>query len=95
MDEDLAWPELSSLKNARERHRLPGHYPKTVRQIRVLCVPIGDILKALELKHIDFWSVDLEGFDLEVLQTFPWHEIDVEGRNALTLPKIGTILYIP
>jgi hypothetical protein len=82
MDEDTAWPEVSSLNNARERHGLPGHYPKTVRQIRVLCVPLGDILKALELFHVDFWSVDLEGFDLEVLQTFPWDEIHVEARNV-------------
>ena len=78
MDEDVNLPVVSSLSGARERHGLPGHYPQSVRKIRVLCLPLGEILVALDLTTIDFWSVDLEGFDLEVLQTFPWKNIDVK-----------------
>jgi hypothetical protein len=44
----------------------------------VLCVPVGEILEELGITNIDFWSLDIEGSDFDVLQTFPWEKIHVE-----------------
>jgi len=34
----------------------------------VPCVPLGQLLDELELKHINFFSLDVEGAELSVLQ---------------------------
>ena len=38
----------------------------------VPCRPIGEMIREAGLKHIDFFSLDVEGAELLVLQTFDW-----------------------
>ena len=38
----------------------------------VPCRPIGEMIQGAGLKHIDFFSLDVEGAELIVLQTFDW-----------------------
>ena len=40
--------------------------------IEVDSVPISDLVKFEECPHIDFWSLDVEGRELDVLMTFDW-----------------------
>ncbi|ELU16778.1 hypothetical protein CAPTEDRAFT_225171 [Capitella teleta] len=42
------------------------------------CFPIYSILLALEVKHIDYFSLDIEGLEVEILKTFPWGAITVD-----------------
>ena len=35
----------------------------------VSCAPLGFVLERLALRHIHFWSLDVEGAELEVLRT--------------------------
>ena len=80
MDEDVGAPVMSALAGALERSR-PGEKmwnSGNMRKIMVLCVPIREILEVLGVTKINFWSLDIEGSDLEVLQSFPWDKVDVE-----------------
>ncbi|XP_013402250.1 uncharacterized protein LOC106167902 [Lingula anatina] len=42
------------------------------------CFPIHSILAALGVNHVDYFSLDVEGAEVEILKTFPWKEIMVD-----------------
>jgi FkbM family methyltransferase len=62
--------------------------------IEIHCGPLQHYLDALKIRHIDFWSLDVEGAELKVLETvdFDRTNIDViivESANRLSnLPEI-------
>ncbi|XP_013421411.1 protein Star-like, partial [Lingula anatina] len=45
---------------------------------RILCLPIQTLLSTIGRKHVDFFSLDIEGTELEILQAFPWDKITVD-----------------
>ncbi|XP_013411228.1 uncharacterized protein LOC106174280 [Lingula anatina] len=45
---------------------------------RILCLPIQTLLGAMGRTHVDFFSLDVEGVELNVLQAFPWDKITVD-----------------
>jgi FkbM family methyltransferase len=49
-------------------------YIKSAPKVRVDCVRLDNLLKSLKIDRIDFLSVDAEGMDLVVLDTFDWDE---------------------
>ena len=54
------------------------HEPKNIVTLSLATVPMGDILRLTGApKHIDYWSLDLEGAENMVLSTFPWEEYRV------------------
>ena len=61
--------------------------------IEIHCGPLQYYLDALDIRHIDFWSLDVEGSELKVLETvdFDRTHIDViiaESKNRLSrLPE--------
>ena len=44
----------------------------------VVCLPLYSIVSALGRKRIDFFSLDVEGFELEVLKTVPFDQLDIK-----------------
>lgn len=52
----------------REDVRKENHY----KVIQVECSPMRDIIKEYGLTHIDVFSLDVEGAELELLNTFDW-----------------------
>ncbi|XP_013415425.1 uncharacterized protein LOC106177249 [Lingula anatina] len=42
------------------------------------CFPIHSILAALGVTHVDYFSLDVEGAEVEILKTFPWEDITVD-----------------
>jgi len=43
----------------------------------VACIPLETILLALNRTRVDYFSLDVEGLELEVLKTIPFDRIDI------------------
>merc|ERR1712072_1647388 len=43
--------------------------------VAVKCRPLVDMLKEVGRQHVDFWSLDVEGFEMEVLGTIAWDRL--------------------
>lgn len=46
--------------------------------IKVLCLPFISILHAIENPSVDYFSLDIEGVELDVLKTIPWNKVDIK-----------------
>jgi len=46
--------------------------------IPVMCFPFNDILTAINVTHIDYLSLDIEGLEVEVLETLNWKKIRID-----------------
>ena len=55
---------------------------KRVKIRMVPCVPIKTILLALNQTSVDYFSLDVEGFELDILKTVPWKEVDVRTLSV-------------
>ena len=55
--------------------------PPSRRRLRssnmVPCGPLGDYLALLDIKNITFFSLDVEGFELQVLRSIDWGHLEV------------------
>lgn len=52
----------------------------------VKCFPLPTMLAALNVKHVDFMSLDVQGVELKILRTFPFNDdlrVDVSSKPAL------------
>ena len=45
--------------------------------VEVVCFPLYSILLALDQIHVDYFSLDVEGLEFEVLKTIPFDKIDI------------------
>ena len=45
---------------------------------KVQCFPLYSILVAIGRTTIDYFSLDVEGFELDVLRTIPWDKVDIK-----------------
>lgn len=50
----------------------------TEHTVDVQCFPLYSILRAIDVTHIDFFSLDVEGEELNVLHTVPFDKVDIE-----------------
>ncbi|XP_057372271.1 protein Star-like [Daphnia carinata] len=71
---------------------IPGVDPDAVK---VQCFPFYSVLLAVGRTDVDFFSLDVEGHELQILKTIPWHKVDIktltvewdhipEGQEALS-----------
>lgn len=44
----------------------------------VQCFPLYTFLLALNQTHVDYFSLDVEGVEMEVLQSIPFHLLDID-----------------
>ena len=55
------------------------------------CYPLYSLLLATDIAHkVDLLSLDIEGAELAVLRTMPWHKVTVDRSNYqdLTLSSL-------
>ena len=45
--------------------------------VDVHCLPLFTLLAALDFPTVDFFSLDVEGAELGILQTIPWHQVNI------------------
>ena len=43
----------------------------------VTCFPLFGVLKAMNVSTVDYFSLDVEGNELDVLRTIPFDEVDI------------------
>lgn len=48
-----------------------------VESATVQCFPFYSILLAVNRTRVDFFSLDIEGHELKVLKTIPFHKVDI------------------
>ena len=46
--------------------------------ITVQCFPFYSILLAVRQIRVDFFSLDVEGHELRILKTIPFHKVDIK-----------------
>lgn len=44
----------------------------------VQCFPLYSILLAVGRVQVDYFSVDVEGSESQILMTIPWHKVDIK-----------------
>ncbi|CAH1788713.1 unnamed protein product [Owenia fusiformis] len=53
-----------------------------VNIVPIQCFPFYSYLLALKVTHVDYFSLDVEGLELEVLRTIPFHKITIDVISA-------------
>ena len=51
---------------------------QNAEEIQVLCFPFHSILSAIGNPSVDYFSLDIEGIELDVLKTIPWDKVDIK-----------------
>ncbi len=46
--------------------------------VEVPCFPIGSLLHSIDVSHVDYFSLDVEGPELDILRSFPFNEVTVD-----------------
>ncbi|XP_076050463.1 protein Star-like [Oratosquilla oratoria] len=60
----------------------PDARPDNPGMTEVQCLPLYSILLALNVTTVDYFSLDIEGFELEVLRTIPWEKVDIQTLSV-------------
>ena len=48
----------------------------------VPCFPLESMLLALNRTHVDYFSLDVEGYELEILKTIPFDRVDITSLSV-------------
>jgi len=41
------------------------------------CFPLETLLLAVNVTHVDYFSLDVEGVEIPILRTIPWNQLDI------------------
>jgi len=52
------------------------------RPVVVPCFPLETLLLAINVTHIDYFSLDVEGVEMPVLRTIPWNKLDIRVMSV-------------
>ena len=53
----------------------------------MVCFPLFGVLKALNVTKVDYFSLDVEGNEMDVLRTIPFDLIDITVEYLSLSPK--------
>ena len=70
---------------------IPGVDPD---MITIQCFPFYSVLLAVGRTQIDFFSLDVEGHELKILKTIPWHKVDIKVNYVETLYEIPSTFQV-
>jgi hypothetical protein len=63
------------------------------RVIKVTCLPLYTILLSVGNPTVDFFSLDVEGAELEILKTIPWDKVNINvSSNILKMLRTSGFL---
>ena len=55
--------------------------------IEVQCFPFYSVLLASNRVNVDYFSLDIEGFEMQILKTIPWDQVDIKVFSAYTVKQ--------
>jgi hypothetical protein len=62
-------------------HSIKAKIPRNAKEANMItlqCFPIYSILLAIGQTQVDFFSLDVEGHELKILKTIPWHKVNIK-----------------
>jgi hypothetical protein len=92
--------ELSNYMSNTHDRRLDTEMGPEKITVNIQCFPMFSILKAIGVTHVDFFSLDIEGAEPEVLQTLPMDQMTVDvfciehNSDAQKLKAIKDLLVV-
>ena len=67
------------IKSEGKKHSMQGIVPEPTETSSTLqCLPVQTLLLAAGNPTVHWFILDIEGVELQVLQTIPWHSVDIE-----------------
>ena len=60
-------------------------------EIKIQCFPLYSILLALNLFTVDYFSLDVEGDELNVLKTIPWDKVNIKMLTVEYVHDVGKL----
>ena len=54
---------------------------------KALCLPFFSVLLALGNPAVDYFSLDVEGAELPILKTIPWHKVQIKVNQIRIVHK--------
>lgn len=55
---------------------------KEAEQIyKMQCFPLYSILLAVGRTQVDYFGLDVEGAEYQILETIPWHKVNIQVRS--------------
>lgn len=79
------YPTIVSFEQLQNKGRISeSAVPGTERPgfVDVQCLPLWSLLQALKRTRIDYFSLDVEGHELEVLKTIPFDKVDIRTLSV-------------
>ena len=47
----------------------------------VICFPLFGVLRAMNVTKVDYFSLDVEGNEMDILRTIPFDDVDITVRG--------------
>lgn len=67
-----------------ERMKFYNNFRSIKQKLAIVqCFPLYSILLAIGRTEIDFFSLDVEGHELKILRTIPWHKITIKVYHSI------------
>lgn len=73
----------SHIEGAEKTLQKPGKPGVDPDMVEAQCFPLYSILLAIGTKRVDFFSLDVEGHEIPVLKTVPFHKVFMKVRYDL------------
>ena len=86
MDFNTEVPTWSALSGALEKTNHPSARKTNsskIHRLKIICVPLSDLLTEMSWNAVDFFSLDAEGSDFDILQSFPWTDIHIRVGSTV------------
>ena len=62
--------------------------------VDVQCFPLISFLTALNVTTVDYFSLDVEGAEFDVLRTIPWEKVDIKVRDTILILENLLLLHV-
>ena len=82
-------PGHSHIEGEAKTLQKPGRPDVDPEMVTVQCFPFYSVLLAVGRTQLDFFSLDVEGHELQILKTIPWHKVEIKVYFELAIASDG------